>query len=164
MSRDSRAFDIVTDSQIRDEQLSALLQVVYVEGGHTAEAVAGTLFAPARVRARGRMICAHETDSRELVGMIIVVPPGGAARQIARGGEAELHLLAVDPAARGQGIGAALVRAALKFARSEGWSQIVLSTQKQMTIAQAIYAKAGFKRVADRDWNRGDVAFLVYEI
>ncbi|MDB4977591.1 MAG: acetyltransferase [Myxococcaceae bacterium] len=164
MLRDSRAFEIVPDPQVQDEQLLHLLDLVYVQGGHTPPALAETLFAPARVRARGRMLAAHDADSQALVGMIIVVPPGGAARQIARGGEAELHLLAVDPDARGQGIGAALIRAALKFARSEGWTQIVLSTQKQMTSAQTLYANAGFKRAPERDWVRGEASFLVYEI
>jgi len=117
-----------------------------------------------RVRARGHLLGAQDIDSNELVGLIIVVPPGGDARRIARGGEAELHLLAVSPSARGRGIGKALVKTAIKYARAQGYTQLVLSTQPQMTAAQGIYTRIGFKRVPERDWVSGDMSFMVYEL
>ena len=164
MSLETEPFTVNVDPEVSDEELASLLHTVYVEGGHTPALVAETLLAPDHVRARGSLITAEDNRTGELLGMIVVVPPAGAARQVARHGEAEFHLLGVHPSARGKGIGRALVRRALKFAKSQGWYQIVLSTQKQMTTAQAIYTAAGFQRVPERDWVRSDRQFFVYAI
>jgi ribosomal protein S18 acetylase RimI-like enzyme len=164
MSLETETFTISVAPEVGDDELASLLHTVYVDGGHTPALVAETLLAPVHVRQRGTLLTAEDKGSGSLLGMIVVVPPGGDARQVARHGEAEFHLLGVHPGARGQGIGRALVRRAIKFAKSEGWSQIVLSTQRQMTSAQSVYATAGFARVPERDWTRSDRQFLVYSI
>ncbi|MEU8762561.1 GNAT family N-acetyltransferase [Streptomyces sp. NPDC048659] len=72
---------------------------------------------------------------------------------IAGPGEAEFRMLAVAHAARGRGVGEALVRACVDRARAaEGCARIVLSTQRSMTTAHRIYERLGFVRSPERDW------------
>jgi len=149
--------------QARDDELSALLGAVYVGGGFTDPAVAAQLFDPAAVRARGTLITVRGTRQGPLLGMIILVPPGGAAGQIAGDQEAEVHLLAVAPEARGRGLGRRLVATVVALARASGW-RLVLSTQESMHEAQRLYAQAGFVRVPERDWTRGERRFLAYAL
>jgi ribosomal protein S18 acetylase RimI-like enzyme len=52
--------------------------------------------------------------------------------------------LVVDERARGQGIGRALIQAALDWAKSEGCSEVEVSTELDNTAAQAFYRRLGF--------------------
>ena len=88
---------------------------------------------------------------------------------IARSGEAEIRMLAVDRAGRGRGAGEALVRACVDRARgTEGCVRIVLSTQRTMHGAHRIYERLGFVRTPERDWNPipqlVDITLLTYEL
>ena len=153
---------ITAEGKIEDNEISTLLRAVYVDAGFTAADVAETLFAPASVRARGTLFTARDPETRTLLGMAVLVPPGGAARQIANDSEAEVHLLAVYPEARRKGVGSALVDALITRARSCGWQNIVLSTQERMHAAQTLYKHKGFIWLADRDWWRSGKRFLVF--
>ncbi|KYF91092.1 hypothetical protein BE20_36920 [Sorangium cellulosum] len=157
-------FDVVADPAIADDAVTSLFDAVYVKGGYTAPAIAERLFSPASVRSRGTTLAAIGRQSGALLGAVIVVPPGNHGRQISVDGEAELHLLAVRPDARRRGVGRALVRDALRFAEARGWRRVVLSTQRQMTEAQALYAAAGFQRRPERDWTRWGSHYLAYDI
>jgi len=58
----------------------------------------------------------------------------------------EIRLLAVQPAMRGQGIGAALVRACIERARQSGVSAVMLHTTDMMQTAMQMYERLGFVR------------------
>lgn len=136
---------------IRDAELEKLLSTVYVEGGFTDPEVAQRSLDAASVRARGDLIAAYVMPADALAGMVMVVLPSSPARRIAREDEGELHLLAVLPEFRGQGIGAQLVEAAIERARTAGLAGLVLWTQPSMTAAQRLYQAHGFVRRPQRD-------------
>jgi ribosomal protein S18 acetylase RimI-like enzyme len=95
--------------------------------------------------------------------MVIVVTPDSPARRLANADEAELHLLAVDDAYRGVGLGRALVSAAIEVAKELGFRKIVLWTQPSMTAAQKLYESTGFVRADHRDPTINGMRFLAYE-
>ena len=66
-----------------------------------------------------------------------------------------LNDLFVIPAARGRGIGSALLRHAAEFAQDAGAARLVLSTAVDNRTAQAVYEREG--------WERDD-AFLTYRL
>jgi len=73
-----------------------------------------------------------------VVGSVFVQPTAGIP------GSAQLRMLYVEPAARGQGIGATLVDQAVSFARGAGYERMRLWTHTIQEAARRIYAAAGF--------------------
>lgn len=72
-------------------------------------------------------------------------------------GEAHLRWFIVADAARGRGIGGALIDAATAFLDSTGYRSCYLTTFAGLDAARALYARAGFRLVAEADgatWGR----------
>jgi ribosomal protein S18 acetylase RimI-like enzyme len=87
-----------------------------------------------------------------VVGVAVYTVAGSDYADIARGAEAELRMLATAKAARGHGVGEALVRHCLRRAADEQRGALVLSTKPEMAAAQRLYARLGFQRIPERDW------------
>lgn len=146
---------------ITDMELSELLTHVYVMGGYTTREEAASLFDPAAVQKRGILIGAREKQHAVLAGIVILVPSDSPARRLAKGNEAEIHLLGVQPAYRRQGLGRMLVNAAIARANQNRCSKLILWTQLSMSAAQALYESIGFVHIGDLARNGRD--FKVYE-
>lgn len=88
----------------------------------------------------------------ELLGSVMIVHPGTPFAEIAREGELEFRMLSTVPEARGRGVGEALTRAVLSRAKELGARRVVLCSLESMTTAHRLYARLGFARLPDRDW------------
>ena len=86
-----------------------------------------------------RLWIAEQDDA--IIGSIFVMPSDGLA------GSAQLRMLYVEPIARGQGVGAALVAQAVGFARQNGYQRMRLWTHANQASARKLYAGAGFRIV-----------------
>ena len=146
-----------------DREITNLLNHVYVEEGYTDKSYAEKIFVPAELRKRGDIILARSIAGK-LLGVVIFVPSTSPACQVAELGEAEIHLLAVYPEDRCQGIASHLIKACEEQAVSFGYSKMVLSTQQTMKGAQRIYEQLGYRRNFTRDWSKGEnKIYFVYE-
>lgn len=76
--------------------------------------------------------------------------PCGFVLARAAGGEAEILTLAVVPAARGRGLGRALLQAAIAQARDMGAETMFLEVGADNPQALALYAGLGFAKVGTR--------------
>ncbi len=88
-----------------------------------------------------------------LLGSVAWCPAGSAYRELGGQGEGEFRTLAVAPAARGRGVGEALVRHCLSLAEAAGDVAVVISTADWMPAAHRLYRRLGFVAVPERDWS-----------
>lgn len=100
-------------------------------------------------RATGGLLLVAELDGT-LAGTATLLRHKSSYARQARRGEAELRLLAVLPAARGGGIGAALLGASAEIAESWGEEGLVLDTGPQNP-SRRLYERLGFQRQLDRE-------------
>jgi GNAT superfamily N-acetyltransferase len=75
---------------------------------------------------------------------------GGTATQ--EKNSAGFRLLAVDPSARGQGLGKLLTNECIRRAKERNLSQVIIHTTKAMQQAWKMYEGIGFKRSEDLDF------------
>lgn len=100
-----------------------------------------------------------------ILGAVTFVAPGSTLCEIARGREAEMRCLAVDPSARGAGVGESLTRLVVDLAREEECDAIVLCSSTRMAAAHRLYARLGFQRLPERDWSPNpSVDLLAYTL
>jgi len=89
-------------------------------------------------------------DAGAVVGTVLLYPA-------ASGGPTErpwpeVRLLAVAPAARGRGVGAALMRECIRRTRAVGAEALSLHTTDLMRVAMAMYERMGFVRARELDF------------
>ncbi|HVA61688.1 MAG TPA: GNAT family N-acetyltransferase [Mycobacteriales bacterium] len=127
---------------------------VYVDGGFTGASYAPRLADAAGRAAAGDLLVAEDPATRAIVGTASLFgwQAGPEWSERAGPGEAVLRMLAVDEAARGRGIGAALTRSAIVRARRMGCHRLRLLTQPNMQAAHRLYQRLGFERAPDLDW------------
>jgi ribosomal protein S18 acetylase RimI-like enzyme len=112
-------------------------------------------------RVRTATVLVAELDGR-LVGAVTAAPPGSPWAEIARPGELEVRMLAVDGNVRRRGVAAALMDGVEDLAPAFGLGAVVLSTQPEMTAAHRLYEGRGYGREPDRDWQVGPYRLLIY--
>jgi predicted GNAT family N-acyltransferase len=114
--------------------------------------VAGNGERDAALALRHRVFCEEqgvaldlEADGRDGEALHVVAVSDGAVvgtcRLVLAGRTAKLGRMAVEPEARGRGIGAALLAGAEREARAAGASRIALNAQAH---ARELYARGGF--------------------
>lgn len=167
------SMDIVTRDAVPDEyaMLGGITARAYLDDGLLDFADSDAYLAELRdvaKRATSAEVLVAVADEH-ILGGVTFVPAGGLMADIARAGEAEIRMLAVDRAARGRGAGEALVRACVERARAgEGCVRVVLSTQRAMRSAHRVYERLGFVRVPERDWRPfpglDDIVLLTYQL
>lgn len=151
-----------SDEPLGDEELQVLLTSVFIDGGFT-DATRAFMFEARAVHARGEVLYLRDPATRGLMGVVVLVPPASPARRLARGNQAELHLLATAPEYRRSGVARALVDAAIARATRAGHTDLVLWTQPTMRAAYRLYASAGFVRDHERDLELSGREYLVFQ-
>ena len=125
------------------EAVASVLREAFAEyqDSYTDEAFAATTPAGEQIRGRmgeGPVWVAVRGDV--VVGTVSVVP---------RGESLYVRGMGVSPAARGLGVGEALLRQAEEFASARGHRRLYLSTTPFLSRAIRLYERAGFRRSDD---------------
>ncbi len=134
------------------DQIADLTVRVYVDGRLANEGYTRELADVAGRASRAELLVARDDDGR-VVGSVALVLSGDFGEVTRSDDEAAFRMLVVDPAVRGQGLGALLVTTCLERARVAGKRRMVLSTGTRMLAAQRLYERLGFTRLPDRDWS-----------
>jgi ribosomal protein S18 acetylase RimI-like enzyme len=117
----------------------------HLDGGYGEE-----ILAVAERAQTAEIIVAVDRDGRVIGACTFVSDPASPWLEWAHDDETQLRLLAVDPGARGRGVGELLVIAAMERARALR-RPLLLHTTQFMPAAQRLYERLAFRRVAERD-------------
>lgn len=113
-------------------------------------------------QAIGRLGAAPCSNLIELVGELDGQFAGCLAIHATGASAAKLAGFYIEPRFRGQGLGRAMLLAAIDQARSQGIGRLHLETMKSMTAALHLYRSLGWRHVADLDPSLGvDTAFVL---
>ena len=147
--RDAREGD---RDAIRDVTLSAFQEYAARMPAHWEEYRQGILSRLADVKPAEQIVA--ERDG-VLVGAVLLFPAGAVFSTPNRSpitlAWPEARLLAVAPAARGQGVGTALMRECVRRARRSGAAALTLHTSDVMQAALRMYERMGFVRAPELD-------------
>jgi ribosomal protein S18 acetylase RimI-like enzyme len=138
------------------DELGALTVESYTTlEGHVPEPEYEAELADVRARAEAPatiVLVALDDDGRLLGGVTHAIDHTSPYAEDTPEDAAAFRMLAVAPAAQGQGAGKALVRACIERAMEDGKSALVLHTTPYMTSAHRLYEGLGFERAPERDW------------
>jgi len=117
-------------------------------------------------RAKASELVIGELDGR-VVGCVSYFPPGAKAAYPSDAfserwppGWSAFRLLAVDPSARGAGVGRQLTVACIELAREQGAPAVGLHTTAPMGVARAMYERMGFERAPRYDFRPGPTVLV----
>lgn len=135
------------------EALGALCVAAYRADGQDPDSTGYTArLGDVAGRARDGEVLVAVDDQGTPLGTVTFVLPGSPLSALARPGEAELRMLAVDPAAGGRGVGRTLVLACLDRAARAGCDSVVINVHSIAGKALRLYDRLGFRRVPELDW------------
>ena len=105
--------------------------------------------------------------SEKVVGCVSFFPPGAKASYPSDSFSEHwpatwgaLRLLAVDPSARGGGVGSLLTKECIERSREQGAPAVGLHTTKPMSVARAMYERMGFERVPRYDFQPSPIILV----
>ncbi len=159
----SYIIDYIEKLDVSDIEICKLLTQVYVDAGYVKPNVAQSIFSASSVKKRGKIIGARDVNTHDYSGMLIVVYPDSTECRFLAEKEVEFHLLAVKAKHRGKGLGKNIVSRAINEVRQEGYSRVLLATQKRMFAAHKLYESLAFVRKENLDFTRSKIDFLAYE-
>ncbi|MFF0229430.1 GNAT family N-acetyltransferase [Micromonospora sp. NPDC005254] len=115
----------------------------------------GAVLADVSTRAAsGEVLVAVDEATGAVLGSVTFVLPGTPFAELSGPGEAEFRMLAVDPAAQGRGVGAALAQACVDRAAELGCTAVVICVRAGMAVsAHRLYERLGFVRMSEKDWS-----------
>jgi ribosomal protein S18 acetylase RimI-like enzyme len=147
------------------DDVARITRQAYLSGGHLREEdeYLETLGDVAH-RAEHAIVWVAEVDGR-IAGSVALTLEGQQYSDIARPGELEFRMLAVDPQLQRGGVGRAMVKAILDYAQTlPGIHSVSLTSVDNMRGAHRLYESLGFVRVPERDWMvpDEDIALLVF--
>ncbi|HEV2150308.1 MAG TPA: GNAT family N-acetyltransferase [Longimicrobiaceae bacterium] len=152
--------DDLTIRDARPDEREAIHDLTLAAYAEFAEVMAPTAWRGLEQALR-RALAAEEGAERivaerhgRLVGSVMLFAPAKSA--YGGGVDAvpwpELRLLAVAPQARGDGVGAALVRECVRRARASGARELGLHTSESLKVAMRMYERMGFVRAPEHDF------------
>lgn len=127
----------------------------YVHDGYLepTDAYAASLRDAAARAVGAELWVAVDDATGRLLGSVTYCPSGSAYRELAGDTEGEFRMLAVDPSARGLGVGRALASHCLRHSAAAGFASVVICSLPSMTSAHALYRSLGFARDRSLDWS-----------
>jgi len=108
------------------------------------------------------------SSEEKLVGGVVYISDmqfygsGGTATQ--EKNASGFRLLAIDPEARGKGIGKLLVGECTRKAKENNHAQVIIHTTKSMQVAWEMYERMGFVRSEDLDFMQGELAVFGFRL
>lgn len=109
--------------------------------------------AAARAREAEVYVAVLPEAREDVAGTVTFCPQGSPWCELARPGEGEFRMLAVDARARRRGVAAALVSVCVERSAELGYTAVVLSSLPVQRSAHRVYERLGFRRTPDLDWS-----------
>lgn len=141
---------------IRDDEIGAVSELTVAAYTSAYEINGNYLKELGQVAERVRtqqVWVALDAATGELLGTVSTPLPGERLSDFAQPDEMDFRLLAAAPAARGRGVGRALVEHCAELARQRGASRLVLHTGDDMDLAVRLYERMGFERLTEIEEN-----------
>jgi ribosomal protein S18 acetylase RimI-like enzyme len=139
---------------VREVTLSAYQQYALTMPEHWENYRQGILTTLSNVKPAEQVVAEQE---EVIVGTVLLYPAGSVFSPPNRPQMTlvwpEMRLLAVAPAARGRGIGAALVHECIRRARRSKATALTLHTSDVMQVAKRMYERIGFIRAPELDFH-----------